>query len=236
MLFVSWLCLFSLRSTKILLSANNKDPTKSSWTVLYNENSRAGVSLGLVNSRALDNLKDPDPFCLSTLPSSGCVVAEALGTSHAAEKGQAFVFCSFTRKRKTFPKIAEIKKKSRGNNTIHIVSNLTLCQNHWKGLLKQTLLACILRAPGSVCLGWACELELLISTLLVYHACMQAKLLLSCPTLCNPMDHSLPGSIVPGILQARILEWVAMSSSMGSSWPSDWTHFSYVSYIGRWIL
>ena len=35
--------------------------------------------------------------------------------------------------------------------------------------------------------------------------------------LCNPMDHSLPGSSVHGILQARILEWVAMSSSKGSS-------------------
>ena len=55
-----------------------------------------------------------------------------------------------------------------------MVSNLTLCQNHWEGLLKQTLLACVRRAPGSVCLWWACELELLTSTLLVDHACMHA--------------------------------------------------------------
>jgi len=40
-----------------------------------------------------------------------------------------------------------------------------------------------------------------------------AKLLQSCPTLCNPMDSSPPGSPVPGILQARILEWVAISLS-----------------------
>ena len=39
----------------------------------------------------------------------------------------------------------------------------------------------------------------------------------SCPTLCNPMDCSLPGSSVHGILQARILEWVAISFSRGSS-------------------
>ena len=39
-----------------------------------------------------------------------------------------------------------------------------------------------------------------------------------CPILCNPMPCSLPGSSVHGILQARILEWVAFSSSMGSSW------------------
>ena len=40
-----------------------------------------------------------------------------------------------------------------------------------------------------------------------------AKLLQSCPTLCNPIDSCPPGSSVPGILQARILEWVAISFS-----------------------
>ena len=44
------------------------------------------------------------------------------------------------------------------------------------------------------------------------------------------------GSSVHGILQARILEWVAMHSSRGSSWPRDWTHVSYVSCIGRGVL
>ena len=39
----------------------------------------------------------------------------------------------------------------------------------------------------------------------------------SCPTLCDPVDCSLRGSSVPGILQARILEWVAISSSKGLS-------------------
>ena len=43
----------------------------------------------------------------------------------------------------------------------------------------------------------------------------------SCPTLCNPMDYSPPGSSVHGILQARILEWVAMPSSMESSQGRD---------------
>ena len=46
------------------------------------------------------------------------------------------------------------------------------------------------------------------------------------------MDSSLPGSSVHGILQARILEWVAMPSSRRSSRPRDQTHISYVSYIG----
>ena len=50
--------------------------------------------------------------------------------------------------------------------------------------------------------------------------CVCAKSLQSCLTLCNPMDCSLPGSSVYGILQARILEWVAMASR-GSSQPSN---------------
>ena len=48
------------------------------------------------------------------------------------------------------------------------------------------------------------------------HECLRAKSLLSCPTLCNPMNRSPPGSSVHGILQARILEWVAMPCSKGS--------------------
>ena len=50
----------------------------------------------------------------------------------------------------------------------------------------------------------------------------------SCPTLCNPMDCSLPGSSLHGILQARVLEWVAISFSRGSSWPRDQTQVSRI--------
>ena len=52
---------------------------------------------------------------------------------------------------------------------------------------------------------------------------MHAKSLQSCLTLCDPVDYSPPGFSVPGILQARILEWVAMPASRGSSWPRDRT-------------
>ena len=45
------------------------------------------------------------------------------------------------------------------------------------------------------------------------HAAAAANLLQSCPTLCNPIDSSPPGSPIPGILQARTLEWVAISFS-----------------------
>ena len=48
-------------------------------------------------------------------------------------------------------------------------------------------------------------------------AAAAAKSLQSCPTLCNPVDSSPPGSAIPGILQARTLEWVAISSPMRES-------------------
>ena len=62
------------------------------------------------------------------------------------------------------------------------------------------------------------------------------KSLQSCPTLCEPMDCSPPGSSVHGILQTRILERVAMSSSRGSSWPMNWAHVSDISWTGGWVF
>ena len=65
-----------------------------------------------------------------------------------------------------------------------------------------------------------------VGTLYAYSAvlCLVGQL---CPTLCNPMDCSAPGFSVCGILQARILEWVAMPSSRGSSQPRDRTQGSH---------
>ena len=54
--------------------------------------------------------------------------------------------------------------------------------------------------------------------------CMHAQ---SCPTLCDPMNYSPPGSSVHGIHWARILEWVAMPASRRSSRPRDWTCICY---------
>ena len=59
----------------------------------------------------------------------------------------------------------------------------------------------------------------------------------SCLTLCNPMDCSPPGSSVHGILQARILEWVAIPFSRGSSQRRNWTQspaWQAVSLLGLW--
>ena len=73
-------------------------------------------------------------------------------------------------------------------------------------------------------------------SVLCYAVLCCAKSLQSSPTLCNLMDCSPPCSSVHGILQARILEWVAISFSRESSGPRDWTHFPFVSFIGRRIF
>ena len=64
--------------------------------------------------------------------------------------------------------------------------------------------------------------------------CLTAQ---SCPTFCHPMDCSLPGSSVHGILQARTLEWVAIPSSRGSSQPRDQTQVSHIAggFFTIWV-
>ena len=71
--------------------------------------------------------------------------------------------------------------------------------------LKLRVCVCV-HARARVC-AWACV-----------HSAAQ-----SCPALCDPMDCNLPGSSVHGIFQARILEWVTISFSRGSSQPKDRT-------------
>ena len=58
----------------------------------------------------------------------------------------------------------------------------------------------------------------------------------SCQTVCDPMDCSLPGFSVHGIVQARILEWIGISCNKGSSQPRDQTHVSCIFCVGRQIL
>ena len=76
------------------------------------------------------------------------------------------------------------------------------------------------------------QLKNTVSVILGY-ACLVAQL---CPTLCDPMDSSPPGSSVPGILQARILEWVAMPSSRESSQPWDQIQISCIAgrFFASW--
>ena len=82
----------------------------------------------------------------------------------------------------------------------------------------------------SLCLGFfTCKMGIIISSSWSFHVWRELTRVkhsvkvkwkcwsLSCVQLCNPMDYSLPGSSVHGLLQARILEWVAISFSQGSS-------------------
>ena len=58
-----------------------------------------------------------------------------------------------------------------------------------------------------------------------------AKLLQSCPTLCDPIDGSPPGSPIPGILKARTLEWVAISFSNAWKWKVKVKSLSHVQLL-----
>ena len=60
----------------------------------------------------------------------------------------------------------------------------------------------------------------------LYRVKVKVSVTQSCPTLCDPTDCCLPGSSVHGILQERILEWVPIPLSRGSSWPRNWTWVS----------
>ena len=57
------------------------------------------------------------------------------------------------------------------------------------------------------------------------HVCVHAQL---CPTLCDPMDYSPPGSSVHSAFLARTLQWVAIFFFKGHSWPKDWTSISHI--------
>ena len=102
---------------------------------------------------------------------------------------------------------------------------------YWRLIIKiiSTLPAFILSqaSPQKQALSRSLALPLALTSTFLNKLCLN---------LCNPMDYSLPGSSVHGIFQARILQWVAISNSRGSSQPKDWTHVSCVSCIDRQIL
>ena len=85
------------------------------------------------------------------------------------------------------------------------------------------------RSPGIA--STICLLDGMQIKIMCVCSCIRERAYL-CPTLCDPMDCSPPSSSVHGISQARILEWVAMSSSRESSRPRDRTR---ISCIGRQI-
>ena len=80
-------------------------------------------------------------------------------------------------------------------------------------------------------MGCRHETCLLVFIRLFLASAAAAELLQSCLTLCDPEDSSPPGSSVRGIFQARILEWIDVPSSKGSSQPRDQTWVSYIACI-----
>ena len=98
------------------------------------------------------------------------------------------------------------------------------------------------QAPLSFTISWSLlkfmfvELVILSNYLILCHPLLwewSEVIAQSCLTLCNPVDCSPLGSSVHGILQARILEWVAISFSRGSSQPRDRIRVSHIA--GRWF-
>ena len=93
--------------------------------------------------------------------------------------------------------------------------------------------------PQTSPLSWCVVVTPFMLFIVLWNKCvslitsLRAQSLESCPTICNPTDCSPPGSCVHGILQAKILEHVAISFSRGSSQPRVQT---FVSYIGKWTF
>ena len=106
----------------------------------------------------------------------------------------------------------------------------------WRLLNKKERCNCIYSFSLTESLCYTLETN---KALLINYELNWTEVAQSCPILCDPVDSSPPDSSVHGILQARILEWVAISFSRGSSRPRDQTHVSRVA--GRfftiwWIL
>ena len=125
------------------------------------------------------------------------------------------------------PKIQETKFEAQVHNSCKSVHSKQLYSNSLLFVIQVFITSIIFFSDATYCLHkMLCTLWITrIRTLLFVgarsglpfpspmHACMHAKSLQSCLTLCNPVDGSPPGSAVSGILQARILEWLAISFS-----------------------
>ena len=114
---------------------------------------------------------------------------------------------------------SQCKHKPAGSLALGSLGMLTApCWNWPQGTTLWLVLFCILSTTLQ-----------LVSLLWV-----RAKSLQSCPTLFASVDCSLSGSSVHGILQARILQWVALLSSRASYQPRDWTHVSCIGRSATW--
>ena len=116
-----------------------------------------------------------------------------------------------------FPSAGDLGEAGNRCDYTQVLFYLSHMHSSFKGIFV------FLLPTGSLCHCW-CPTD--VEWVKLQSEPMHAQLLQSCPTLCDPMDHSLPNCSVHGILQARLLEWVAISSSREPSWPKDRTYVS----------
>ena len=126
------------------------------------------------------------------------------------------ILLAFSNKVLHFFKWWQVLRNSRRQKTRELQSHLATCLER----SQHTSLAALFTTEGmqqTRCASAETKMQYLQQNI----PCVCAKSLQSCPTLCDPMDCSPPGSSVHGTLQARILEWVATPSSRGSTQPRD---------------
>ena len=117
-----------------------------------------------------------------------------------------------------FPK-AHLTSQSRMSDSRWVITPSWLYGSGRSFLYSSSVYFCHLFLYLLLLLGPYCFCPLLCPSLLE----SESEVIQLCPTLCDPMDCRLPGSSVHGIFQARVLEWVAISFSRGSSQPRDRT-------------
>ena len=113
----------------------------------------------------------------------------------------------------TWPQVAQSWLRRRDEKHWHSVMLCVTRAVHGASLYVHVLV----HQPIHNCLHATLKISQVLS-IFVYRAAAAAKSLQSCPNLCDPTDSSPPGSPAPGILQARTLEWVAISFSNAWKW------------------
>ena len=124
----------------------------------------------------------------------------------------------------SIPELGRSLGGGNGNSFQYSCLGNPMDRGTWQATMfrRSYFLFCVSFNRGKLCSGSQLNFSPVLSIIIRSYACI-CVLAQLCPTLCKPVDCSPPGSSDHGIFQARILEWVAISSSRGSSWPREWT-------------
>ena len=140
---------------------------------------------------------------------------------------------------KNFPNVSQVLQCSFYMSRIYHSDNFLRKKNENRAVLFSALLPSsrrIIHAFIYTVMRLTQVLKILVSSIPGIFSMQACQVTQSYLILWDPMDCGPSGSSVHGILQARILETVAMPSSRGSSRPCDWTQVSYFSCTGGWVL